>query len=374
MLTKAEEAREANSHAQVKDELQLEMHNYEIEKRTKNANLTLIEHLKNAGFIKGVDDYYVVQVDKVGNPALGKGTDRTTGDVYVIEKENSTTGNITKLATVQESDVKQITKVADESMESEDWVLRYYKTSSDVKTLLNLTSTVSLEDDDRGNPTVPTVKTVADLKVGDYVDYVVNGQTYKSIVLYDKDYTTEDGTSYGVQIVTENCVEDNVSLTGFNGAFDTLNSKAQYYKNNSICTLARLVGSVPSDGTLACFGYEEPYSVFDDPYDPEIDMNPDLEELENLKVLNSDNNFWLGWKWYAHADTNSEPDLLEVISNGYLICAGLVDFPGFSDGDYSGADSTASSSLRLCFQLKEETEITGGTGKVENPYQLQMKQ
>ena len=168
LLTKADEAREANSHAQVKDELQLEIYNYEMESRSGSTGESLIQYLGRIGYLNGYDktnikDSYTISEAKLKGVQLGKGTDKNSGDVYVIEKGDLITGNITKLATVQESDVKPITKVADESSENKDWVLRYYKTATDYKTLLNLTSeagtsTGSGDEGDPGSGTQTVVK------------------------------------------------------------------------------------------------------------------------------------------------------------------------------------------------------------------------
>ncbi len=209
MLTKAEEAREANSHAQVKDEIQLEMHNYEIEKRSGNTTVTLIEYLesKNESFIQKVDDqdYYVVQPDKVGNPALGKGKDKTTGDVYVIEKEDSTEGNITKIASAHESDIKTIAELAEKSTENEDWLLRYYKTETDFKTLLNLTATevTGTSGEEQGDdPTVAEAISEDKSYIGYYADLDGDGNA-DGIIYADLAVGSEGDQSWNNKVNTK---------------------------------------------------------------------------------------------------------------------------------------------------------------------------
>ena len=193
MLTKAEEAKEANSHAQVKDELQLEIHNYEIEKRSGASNLTLIEHLGKVGYLQGYNENsdlesYIIPTAKLNGAALGKGTSKSTGDVYVIEKESIITGNITKLAAISESDVKPITKVADESAK-EDWLLKYYKTEKDSKILLNLTSITSTENNKNDN--------LVSFKINNTDFKCEKGMTLKQFILESDESIVNEESIFG---------------------------------------------------------------------------------------------------------------------------------------------------------------------------------
>ena len=80
------------------------------------SDLTLIDHLGKEGYFKDYDsnnkkDSYIINIERFKDSRLGKGKDKSTGDVYVVEKEN------------EQSDIV---------------VLRYYKTSTEVEDLLKL--------------------------------------------------------------------------------------------------------------------------------------------------------------------------------------------------------------------------------------------
>ena len=122
ILTKASTANEETSHAQVSEEIKLEMANHTTESKLGETDLTIIEYLGKEGYLEGynaegdLENSYVISKEKFDNIALGKGTSKTTGDVYIIEK------------------------VDDESSStSEKWVLKYYETTDKSKDLLNIT-------------------------------------------------------------------------------------------------------------------------------------------------------------------------------------------------------------------------------------------
>ena len=116
IITKGIKSREENSHEQIKDEIQLEVNNYGMEVHLEISDLTLIDHLGKEGYFKDYDsnnkkDSYIINIERFKDSRLGKGKDKSTGDVYVVEKEN------------EQSDIV---------------VLRYYKTSTEVEDLLKL--------------------------------------------------------------------------------------------------------------------------------------------------------------------------------------------------------------------------------------------
>ena len=121
-MTKASTANEETSHAQVSEEIKLEMANHTTESKLGETDLTIIEYLGKEGYLEGynaegdLENSYVISKEKFDNIALGKGTDKTSGDVYIIEK------------------------VDDESSStSEKWVLKYYETTDKSEDLLNIT-------------------------------------------------------------------------------------------------------------------------------------------------------------------------------------------------------------------------------------------
>ena len=124
VLEKASEAKEEDAHGKVKDQIQLELVNYELEKGTGETNKTAIQYLSDKGYFNEAyseeTESYTIKAEKISNVSTGKGASKEAGDVYVVEKE---------------------------SEENNNWVLRYYKTSSDVKDLLTITSTGKIDEE-----------------------------------------------------------------------------------------------------------------------------------------------------------------------------------------------------------------------------------
>ena len=88
VLNQSTKAVERTSHGQVQEQVQMELANYEADKRTGETDKTSIEYLVDDGYLIGVEgeDYYIVSPDKTNGANLGKGKDKTTGDVYVVEE------------------------------------------------------------------------------------------------------------------------------------------------------------------------------------------------------------------------------------------------------------------------------------------------
>ena len=109
------------------------------------------------------------------------------------------------------------------------------------------------------------------LKVGDYVQLPYDDTVIECVVLYDDEYNKENGTNYGIQMITTKNMEDvtigcdfevNIDeepteeellaiqegIESYNNAIKTLNEKAGKYvneSNNMYVSSARCVGSIP---------------------------------------------------------------------------------------------------------------------------------
>ena len=110
-IDKAGQAKEETSHGVVKDSIVLGLSDYKLDTLAPGGekDKSVVDYLKdNKGYIVEMDEgaYYKVEEKGRGDASLGKGQDKTTGDVYVIEKE---------------------------SEESESWELRYYKEKNETK-------------------------------------------------------------------------------------------------------------------------------------------------------------------------------------------------------------------------------------------------
>lgn len=242
-------------------------------------------------------------------------------------------------------------------------------------------------------------KTVEDLKVGDRV-YYDTGDTsvgdegiIECIVLYDKAYNDENGTDYGVQMISRDVMYkgnnvDSVTLgtmgdfdasrESYNNALGILYEKAQEYLNSAdktetpvIATSARCVGSKPDDpdwDTEEMYISEEPYmaeynntlKVKDDYYS--IDLNQ-MRAIENIDVDTASESYWLvsrdvfsnqeGTAFHVQT-TGDYYELCIIASAGsFAIAEGLADTHGF----------------RPVFTLKDGVKLTEGDG-VNTPYTL----
>ena len=186
-------------HGTVKDQIILCSNQYQIDKRTNQFEGDIIEYLSTNKYISKVDgsDYYRVDVEKVAkNVKTGKGATKTKGDIYVIEEYNdTTTAKTTKLGSLSITDVKRI---ADDTAESKQYVLRYYEKEDSSKILLYLSGngrTVEPEPtpdpDEENYDKIVSVKKIEDLL--DVAMYVENGQKNMLVKLEnDLDFANKD--------------------------------------------------------------------------------------------------------------------------------------------------------------------------------------
>ena len=89
VLNQSTKAVERTSHGQVQEQVQMELANYEADKRTgseKAIDKTSINYLLDDGYLTEVGDYYIVSSEKTNGANLGKGKSKETGDVYVVEE------------------------------------------------------------------------------------------------------------------------------------------------------------------------------------------------------------------------------------------------------------------------------------------------
>ena len=177
-IEKAAEAKEEDSHGNVKDQIQLEITNYQLAKGLGETDATSsIEYLSGKEYFKeeyaSETESYTIKSDKISNVALGKGTDKTSGDVYVVEKDEN------------------------------DWKLKYYKESNDENPRILLSLSVS---NTNVKPDKVPATNVSELVAGDYVDYVYEKEDGSKVkipcrVLYDTTYNAQNDTDFGVQLI-----------------------------------------------------------------------------------------------------------------------------------------------------------------------------
>ncbi len=112
-----------------------------------------------------------------------------------------------------------------------------------------------------GKPTtIKAAEKVAELKLGDYVNYIDSkGNKTKCVVLYDKEYNEKNSTNFGIQAVTVDNVKEDISFDinnsdysdyseCFKYIFELINSENTKYTNENLSSLVRVVGSHPATG------------------------------------------------------------------------------------------------------------------------------
>ena len=138
ILQQTTTARTRTIHANVLEQMQLEASAYTVDKTTGNYSNSLIDYLKSKSIISdisGEEDKWLINVTTLlgSNQSMGKGT--YPNDVYVLEKQDTSTGNIvnTRVATTIPI------KIASTSTNQVTYIVKYYgNTNSENLTLGNL--------------------------------------------------------------------------------------------------------------------------------------------------------------------------------------------------------------------------------------------
>ena len=240
-------------HGTVKEQIILGADEYFTAKNVDGYKEDVIKYLLNEkSYTEVVDDYYRVKVEKVASTIkTGKGKTKAEGDIYVIEKENTTTAQNTKIASTVISDIK----VADTTVGNTKYVLRYYEKENKSKDLLYLYANGTIEnpnttpdpdpDPDPVPPIPDPVPEVVDPKDGDtvisYVEDLVNLQTAvnggetqsgkRFILNNDLDFT--DINSYDPSDTNRETLMSKLSTDGFTpiGTSESNQYEGEFYGN-----------------------------------------------------------------------------------------------------------------------------------------------
>lgn len=129
ILQQTTNARTRTIHANVLEQMQLEASAYTVDKSTGKYSDSLINYLKSKSIISdisGEEDKWLINVTTLlgSNQSMGKGT--YPNDVYVLEKQSTSTGSIvnTKVATTMPI------KIAATKTNQETYIVTYYKYSA----------------------------------------------------------------------------------------------------------------------------------------------------------------------------------------------------------------------------------------------------
>ena len=225
------------------------------------------------------------------------------------------------------------------------------------------------------------------LKEGNYVQYVDGtGVTRKCIVLYGPE--NSNYSSYGVQIITKDTVEDvelgngtgsdqykdetyfNTAMNSYNTAIIyILNKKAETYLNTTYANDVRSVGSVPNNKNSQATEYQ--YISFSQKYSGSFlkgDNNylTDREQMTKLGIAASDQNYWLASRHVTSHKEDVYFDIYYMGTTGNLTNENLCYI--YDTGTFSSNSFTHG--LRPVFTLKPGIKVTGGSGTSDDPYTL----
>ena len=245
-----------------------------------------------------------------------------------------------------------------------------------------------------GSTSVTTPKkpatNVNEVTDAEYVNYVdKNGETRLCAVLYDS------SSSYGVQIITMENVEDSfelgngtgktsielsdmqASISDYNNAITLLNNEANKYLNTTYATSARCVGSVPNNPNYES-GYYSGYSYINQCGSiraGDENYKTDFEQMEKLGINYTGDGYWL-----ASRSENSVTDAASNFGLRYVYwqdgsLSSSVQMWYWSKPEYSTDNTTYRSrstkqGIRAVFTLKSNIRITGGSGTQSDPYTL----
>jgi len=225
---------------------------------------------------------------------------------------------------------------------------------------------------------------IKDLPAGTYVNYVDNnGNKIPSIILYDTEYNTVNGTNYGVQAITAEPVKQ-VTLGGstfeearasYNSAIETLNNEAMTYLNTNYATDARCVGSLPSDKTFE--GEEKDsseYTNFNKTNYGSIkgkDENyiEDYTQMQKLGIIGKECVWFASRNCYKPGSSYTWRirDNIDFESGGCIL---MIDDYHDPDEDCYTLGIQLYSGFRPVLKLKSNLQIGDGKGTAESPYDL----
>ena len=340
---------------------------------------------------------HVLTVDNAGNKA------ETISDaITVIQLATSISVTPTSL-TLEEGETKKLTATVIPTTANDKSVI-WSSNNTNVasvsssglltaKSAGNTTITVTTADGSKKTatcnvivePALPTIEEL--LTEGKYVSYVDKSEiTRKCIVLYNT-------SSYGVQIITEDIVENveigngtgsgsdnkedayfNLMIDSYNNAISTLNTRAKAYLNPTFASDARCVGSVPNNKNSQS-GYHS--TEFGGTYDGKLrdtdnNYTTDWNKMGALGIRKSNDNYWLASRnvtSFSDRNRSSRFEVRYVFTDGALESMAI----GYAYELYNQVCSYSRDlGLRPVFHLKPGIKVTGGNGTSSSPYTLEI--
>ena len=330
---------------------------------------------------------HVLTVDKAGNK-----TETISQVVTVIQLVTGITLDQTSV-TIGEGETVQLTatvKPNNASNQSITW-------SSDDDTIASVsdtglitaktagTVTITVKANDESNKSTEcsiTVKKLAtnvnEIEKKDYVLYPSSQGNLLCRLLYD------NTSGYGVQIITDNIVEnvtmgdgvEDTTINKYNNAIISLNNRAMKYLNTTYASDARSVGSLPNNKNSEA-GYYTSSESYMSNYngklrDGDENYKADFDQMKELGLLSASiNSYWLASRSASSLYRSGTSFYLLSVSasNGGKLTSYRMCYIAYLGEDYNDF-GWHSEGLRPVFTLKPEIKITGGNGTKNNPYTL----
>lgn len=192
-------------------------------------------------------------------------------------------------------------------------------------------------------------KTLADLKVGDYVIYNSrNNDELMFRVLY------EQNSEYGLQIISNQSLEDvelgspsGLTEEGTVALIDKLKEVAEKYLNESYANDARCIGTHPLNGSDYAFN-SETYKI-------------DFEQIVNNNISIITENYWLA-SIVKETPWTTTYSVLNVTTEGEEEKVTLCAVTPYGTYAYANGETRG---FRTCITLKETLKVLSGDGKTE---------
>lgn len=156
----------------------------------------------------------------------------------------------------------------------------------------------------------------------------------------------------------------------YNNVIQTLHSKAQTYLNTDYASVARCIGSVPSNPTSEASGYftsTEPYmSKYNGTFkEQDWNFNEDWNQMVKLGIESFAGQYCIPSRYWISSSTQTSFAMRSVNSENVWNGGGVTIR---SDGTINCVAIT--SGFKPVFTLKSEIKVTGGNGTRYNPWQL----
>ena len=297
ILEQATRAKTKNTHANVLEQLQLEASAYTIDKNTGVYSNSLIDYLKSKSIISdisGEEDKWLINVTTLLGSNQPKGNGTYPNDVYVLEKQDSSTGSIvnTKVGTTMPI------RIAATNTSQITYIVKYYENANSEELILGnlFDSDIQVEVDESE-------------KLKAY---------FNSADSYDSNDDYKDNDTIGVKISDLVFLFNSSSENEFNyyWLYNGFVYKVIEEEVNGVATITN-VNKVNTDLNLNRFGE---YTVNGDKVLVDSNKNVYTKEDSNNPTVGHYNNIELEAEYYY---TNSEGDIdYEKPFIGYIVHEG----------------------------------------------------